>query len=161
MEEALQYLRELRDHGEIPLIAFVGHVCRTWYADESTTGAVMEILREACMYRPVHTKPVGFDFMLRNIAGFLGLVSLEMPALGPMRRDPAMLDGVAMVVAFPVEKAAPVDEDGRLIKDANRKREDWSTCDPELAETIKAMGLPVLVVYRDGVTYWIAPRGET
>lgn len=155
MQEALQYLRELRGRGEVPLIAFVGHICRTWYVDESTTCAVMEILREACMYRPVHTRPLGFDFMLRNIAGFLGLVSLETPALGS-GRDPVMLDGVAMVVAFPVEKPAPLDEDGRPIKSAKQKYEDWSTADPELAEVIKAMRLPVLVVYRDGATTWVA-----
>lgn len=163
MREALQYLSGLRGPiYEVPLVAFVGHVCRTWYADENTICAVMEILRAVRMFQPVHTKPTGFDLTIRNIAGHLGLVGFEVPPIGKDQdgrsiRDPGMLDGVAMVVAFPIERAPRV-EDGRVVKEANI-RESWESADPELAPTIRALGLPVLAVYRNGEAVWI-PGGE-
>lgn len=163
MREALQYLTGLRGPiYEVPLIAFVGHVCRTWYADENTICAVMEILREARMFQPVYTRPTGFDLVIRNIAGHLGLVGFEVAPMGKDEtgrsiRDPGMLDGAALVVAFPVEKA-PRFEDGRVVKEPNT-RESWKSADPELAPTIEALGIPVLAVYRNGETIWI-PGGE-
>lgn len=166
MKEALQYLRGLRGHlYQVPLIAFVGHICRTWYADENTTCAVMEILRSERMFQPVHTKPTGFDLMVSKIAGYLGLVGFEVAPAGQDKegrtiRDPGMLDGVAFVVAFPVEKPPKTDEFGKPVKSAVEKL-DWRTADPELAKTIEAMGIPVLVVYRTGETQWISQRGET
>lgn len=160
MDEALQYLRGLRGPMyEVPLIAFVGHICRTWYIDETGIGAVMEILREERMFRPVHIDPRGFDLVVKNIAGYLGLVGFEFPPAGHddagrSIRDPGMLDGVAMVVAFPIEKAWELDEFGRKVKSAN-KHESWETADPALAPFITQMGVPVLAVHRDGGTIWV------
>ena len=119
----------------------------------------MEILREERLFRPVHTDPMGFDLVVRNIAGYLGLVGFEVPPagrddVGRSIRDPVMLDGVAMVVAFPVEKAPELNEFGRRVKAAN-KHESWETADPALAPFIEQMGVPVLAVYRDGGTLWV------
>jgi len=150
MKEAIQYLRERKD---TPLVVFVGPACRTWYADETSVCAVMEILREARMYRPVHTDPRGFDLMISNISHYLGLVGYRVEpeardSEGRSIRDHSMLDGAAMVVAFPVEKHSVSEKP---------KRHDWRTADPALASTIEAMGLPVLAVYRDGSTQWFEP----
>jgi hypothetical protein len=163
MEQALQYLRGLRG---TPLIAFIGLPCRTWYADEHVICAVMEILRQERMFQPVHTDPRGFDFTIKTIADRLGLVSVETnpggrDEEGRSIRDPEMLDGVEMVVAFPEEKPGARDELGRPVKAPNEKRQSWKTADPALAEIIVKMGLPVLAVYRDGETIWVSKRGET
>jgi hypothetical protein len=161
MQEALQYLRGLRGPlHDPPLIAFVGHICRTWFVDEHVICAVMEILRQERLYRPVHIDPRGFDRTIKTIADLIGLVSVEVAPgghdkVGRSVRDPEMLDGVAMVVAFPVEKAGERDEFGHPVKTANEQRPSWKTADPELAPIIEQMGLPVLAVYRDGGTTWV------
>ena len=60
-----------------------------------------------------------------------------------------------MVVAFPKEAAAEVDEFGRVKKGAVPRQWPWEEIEPPLTEAIKSLDLPVLAVRRNGATEWL------
>lgn len=150
MDEALRYLRAQRD---VPLIAFVGAPSRSWWADVDVLCAVMEILREARIYQPVRSGAYGFDYWLKEAASRLGLVEVDAGAAkqdGRYLRDPGMLDGACMLVAFPEEDTT--DRHGKPVK--KDKLHPYKTADQQVVELADRFGIPVLCVRRSGQTEW-------
>lgn len=154
MKGALVYLTAQAASGVAARIVFIGAASRTWFADWDAACAVMEILRDTAMFRPVHSDPRGFDLMVSEVARLVGLASVVYPPeindeAGRALRDAEMLDGASMVVAFPPEPG-----------EYEKGTKPWTEADPRLVPTVRALQLPVLVVRRSGTTTWI-PGDET
>ena len=132
-----------------PLVAFVGDISRTWFVDLDLLHAVMEILRETRIYRPVRGGDKGFDAWVGKISKALGLVEVYAPPrlIEDARevRLASLLDGVALLVAFPAERA-PRMVDGKLVYPAYKM--DPYSADSEIVELAEALGIPVLIVQR-------------
>lgn len=146
MQEAIDYLGDLR---HLPLVPFVGPLSRTHNVDIDLIEVAMDILLCGALYRPVHAIPLGFDYQIKKVALWKNLDPFQ-ACDGP--RDPGILDGVDLVVAFPDENPARVTKLGKIIVPEKR---EWWTADPELRPFIRSLTLPVLVVYRDGETRWM------
>lgn len=158
MEEAVLYLRAVPR--QVPLVWFIGHPSRTWFVDLADLADMLETLRHARMYRPVHIPGWGFDAGVSHMASVLGLAALEAPALDVsedkrVSRDPDVVSAVDMIVAFPEEETLEPNRFGRPT--GSVRKLGWETADPNLSHAISESGIPVLVVYRTGDTIWISP----
>jgi hypothetical protein len=156
MKDALLYLKAVPR--QVPLIWFIGHPGRTWFVDQSDIANVLETLRSARMFHPVHTAGWGFDAAVSEMSRILGLVTAEAPSLSVddeqrVSRDPDTVFAVDMIVAFPEEETLEPDRLGRPT--GSVRKLGWETADPSLTNAISAGGVPVLVVYRTGETTWI------
>ena len=128
---------------------------RTWYVDIDWMYIIMEMLREARMYRPVRGGLYGFDLSVGRCAQHIGLADVAactqddaVHLSGEYQRPVEMLDGVRLVVAFPREEAETES------KGKNKKPHPVESADPEVIAVARAMHIPVLVVRRSGKTEW-------
>lgn len=141
-----------------PLVAFVGPVCRTHRVDIDWIYLVMEILKEARVYRPVRGGMFGFDHWIGVCGEHVGLRGVM---AGPEDRDTQLdenyrrpldlLEGVCLVVAFPRED--PPHLEG--VKAKAPRDYPVDTADTEVVGLARALELPLLVVRRSGKTEWI------
>jgi hypothetical protein len=137
MGEALAFLQKAPT---VPHVAIVGHMSRTRYVDQDMLAVVLEILRDARLFRPVHGGKPPFDMYVEEACLRLGLLDVMAGHEDRSRRyEPrplSMLNGCCMLVAFPPE--------GEKLENA----------DPAIVDYARRLGLPILGVSRQGETTW-------
>ena len=129
---------------EDPVLVFVGPPCRTWFIDRRAVEDLMVDLYRIRPYSVTHAGRLPFDGIVAEVAETLGApVNLLGPELEKRftvsyTRDPYLVVGATLLIAFPVE-----DADGK-------KRYPSESADVEVVRMAREQEIPILVVYRDG-----------
>ena len=139
-KRALDILRSTQN----PVLVFVGPACRSWYVDREALEQLMVDLYYAAPYSVVHGGRLPFDGAVEATATALGApVSMVGPEFAvrftrEYTRDPGLVLGATMLVAFPAEEA-----DGETEYPSE-------SADLGVVRQAKEEGIPVLVVRRSG-----------
>jgi hypothetical protein len=149
--------QRLLDHPQDPpLLVFVGPPCRTWYTDIDRLLSLMTDLRDTRMYAVVHAGAFPFDMYVDRFAQDLGIERYlvgpedrELRLRGDYHRDPEMVVGTTMIIAFPVEEAG-----GSSEKPKATRRYPAESADLDVVRAARRHGVPVLAVYRSGQAEW-------
>lgn len=133
LDEALELLAA----SPCPIVVVVGDRSRTWYVDHYAVGEVLACIaatRPDAVVR--HAGKLPFDDVVEHAAEVMGLAQElwgpedRTSRLEPYERNTAMLDGAALLVAFPVEDRDP------------------ETADPMVIAVAEELGVPRLDVRR-------------
>lgn len=125
----------LRSEPGTPLVAFVGHKQRTRYSDQDILAAVLQILREERLFRPVHGRKPAFDTYVQELSEDLGLSPLPFgpedlnQRLGDYERPAEMLDNCCMLIEFPNAEGVS---------------------DPRIVALAEGRGLPIVTIDAEG-----------
>ncbi len=142
MEEALEILRA--DPWEVPSVAVAGSMSRTHFADHDVVHAVLEILRDTRLFRPVHAGKFPFDMYVEEICACMGLMDVMIgpeereARLGDYERPVEILDGACLLVVFPREKESKTHKPGQELE--------------RIINHATNFGVPILSVTREGRT---------
>lgn len=129
---------------ESPVLVFVGPACRSWFVDREALERLMVDLYDAAPYSVVHGGRLPFDGVVEATATALGA---PMTLVGPelkqrftreYTRDPGLVLGATLLVAFPSE-----DADGK-------EKYPSESADLGVVRLAQEEGIPILVVRRNG-----------